>query len=108
MLISTNLIHEIGFLDKNMKFVCSDADYSFTARARGWEVIVSNKARVYHSYGSSSTNGNEWLNKIKCEDIVYFANKWLTGELYKSMAFEGEVLTRLKIKTAVENFSHRS
>ena len=107
MLISTDLIREIGFLDKNMRFICSDADYSFTARARGWEVIVSHKARVQHSYGDSSTDGNEWLNKIKCEDIVYFANKWLTGDLYKSLAFEGESLTRLKIKAAVENFSLR-
>lgn len=108
MLLSTDLIREIGFLDKNMRFICSDADYSFTARARDWDVVVSHRALVEHSIGESSTKTNEWLNAIKCNDIVYFANKWLTGDLYRSLSFEGESLTRLKIKSAVESFSRQA
>ena len=108
MLVSTDLIREIGFLDKNMRFICSDADYSFTARTRGWDVVVSHKARVEHSYGESRAKTNEWLNTIKCNDLIYFANKWLTGDLYKSLAYEGESLTRLKIKLAVENFANEA
>lgn len=107
MLVSAELIREIGFFDKNMRFICSDADYSFTARARGWEVMVSHKALVQHSHGGSSTAANDWLNKIKCSDAIYFANKWLTGELYKSLAYEGETLSRLKIKSAIENLSYQ-
>jgi GT2 family glycosyltransferase len=105
MLVSTDLVREIGFLDKNMRFVCSDADYSFTARARGWDVIVSHKALVEHSYGESNTKTNEWLNSIKCNDIIYFAKKWLTGDLYKSLSYEGESLSRLKIKSAIDRFT---
>jgi GT2 family glycosyltransferase len=108
MLVSTDLIREIGFLDKNMRFICSDADYSFTARARGWDVIVSHRAFVEHSYGGSSTKTNEWLNAVKCNDIIYFANKWLTGDLFKSLSHEGESLSRLKIKSAVESFANQA
>ena len=41
MLIRTKLVKEIGVFDKNMRFICSDSDYSFTARARGWKVMVA-------------------------------------------------------------------
>ena len=41
MMIRASLIREIGLLDRNLRFVCSDADYSFTARARGWTIFSS-------------------------------------------------------------------
>jgi GT2 family glycosyltransferase len=97
MLLRTKMIKEIGLLDKNMRFICSDSDYSFTARSRGWKVMTSINSIVYHSSGQSGASVNAFINKVKLEDAIYFTKKWLTGDLYKSLSFEGENLTKLKI-----------
>lgn len=103
MLLRVKMIREIGFLDKNMRFICSDSDYSFTARSRGWKVRVVHQAHVYHSAGQSSSVASSFINKIKNQDAIYFAKKWLNGDLYKSLSYEGEKLTRMKIQTAIQS-----
>ena len=103
MLLRTEMIREIGLWDKNMKFIASDADYSFTARSRGWKVMVAYEARVYHSGGSASLAANHYINQIKIKDTVYFIKKWLTNDLFKSLSFEGKNLTRMTIQVAIEN-----
>lgn len=92
MLLRTSMLREIGLLDENMKFICSDADISFTARARGWKCLVVPSAFVEHELGGSASTTNVWLNKIKLEDQLYFAKKWLTGDIYRSLAVEGQQL----------------
>lgn len=94
MLLRTAMLREIGLLDENMKFICSDADISFTARARGWKCLVVPSAFVEHELGGSASITNTWLNKIKLGDQLYFAQKWLTGEVYRRLALEGEKLTQ--------------
>lgn len=103
MLLRVKMIREIGFLDKNMRFICSDADYSFTARSRGWKVKVAHRAHVYHSANASGLAASSFINKIKNQDAIYFAKKWVSGDLYKSLSYEGEKLTRMKIQTAIQN-----
>ena len=102
MMLRKQMVIEIGILDANMKFICSDADYSFMARSRGWSVMTSAKARVHHSFSTSGNISNYEIEKIKLQDMLYFSNKWLNGELYRNLAYEREKLTRLKIKTQVE------
>lgn len=93
MLLRTAMLREIGLLDENMKFICTDADISFTARARGWQCLVVPSAFVEHELGGSASTTNTWLNKIKLEDQLYFAKKWLTGDVYRSLAAEGGQLS---------------
>jgi GT2 family glycosyltransferase len=93
MLLRTTMLREVGLLDENMKFICSDADISFTARARGWQCLVAPSAFVEHDLSGSASTTNEWLNKVKLEDQLYFANKWLTGDVFRSLAVEGAQLT---------------
>jgi GT2 family glycosyltransferase len=93
MLLRTSMLREIGLLDENMKFICSDADISFTARARSWKCLVVPSAFVEHELGGSASTTNSWLNKIKLEDQVYFSHKWITGEIYRSLSVEGPQLT---------------
>ena len=92
MLLRTAMLREIGLMDENMKFICSDADISFTARARGWQCRVVPSGFVEHELGGSASTTNTWLNKIKLEDQLYFARKWLTGDLYRSYAVDGSEL----------------
>jgi hypothetical protein len=30
---------------------------------------------------------------LKTKDMIHFGKKWLTGELYKEMAYEGKIYT---------------
>lgn len=92
MLLRTAMLREVGLLDENMKFICTDADISFTARSRGWKCLVVPSAFVEHELGGSASTTNTWLNKIKLEDQIYFARKWLTGDVYRSLAMEGSKL----------------
>jgi GT2 family glycosyltransferase len=83
------MIFEIGLLDKNLKLLCSDSDYSFTARSKGWEIWTAVKARGIHEHGVSGKNTNIEMEKLKINDTIYFADKWLTGNLYRALTLEG-------------------
>lgn len=84
------MVRQIGLMDENFVFIGSDSDYSFTARSRGWEVWRIGAARGVHQHGASGDSGDEGVELLKAKDMVYFGNKWLTGGVYKSLAFEGK------------------
>ena len=100
MLLRVDMVKEIGLLDENMQFICSDADYSFTARSRGWEILVAPRAIIEHGPGSSAPLKlkNDWLTQVKLEDQIYFGEKWLNGDVYKKLAYEGSKITTLMIE----------
>ncbi len=89
MLVRTQLVKDIGVLDSNMRFICSDADYALTARSRGWKVMVATRARVHHGSGQSMVANEAFIHRIKCEDAAYFYKKWLSTELFQDLAYEG-------------------
>jgi len=93
MLLRVKMIHEIGLLDENMRFICSDADYSFTARSRGWDVMVNPKALVEHALNSSGHVSNPMIEEVKLADQLYFGQKWLSADLYRHLSFEGQTLS---------------
>jgi len=97
MMFRVEMVKDIGLLDENMRFICSDADYSFTARSRGWEILVAPLAIIEHALGASASSQNDWLNQIKLSDQIYFGEKWLSGDLYRKLAYEGSQLTTLKV-----------
>jgi GT2 family glycosyltransferase len=93
VLIRTEVIRECGLLDENMRFICSDADYSFTARARGWKITVVPTAIVQHEPDGALQCQNEFIEQCKDEDALYFLKKWLSGMLYRDLSAEGASLT---------------
>ena len=102
MLLRKEMIREIGLLDKNMLLVCSDSDYCFTARSRDWKIFNIVSARGVHEHGVTSNCNNPDIELIKMKDTIYFADKWLTGGLYKKLSFEGAKLTQEAVRTAIE------
>lgn len=102
MLIRTAMLREIGLLDENMQFICSDADISFTARARGWKCFVVPSAFVEHEPEGSASSSNPFLRQVKLLDQLYFARKWLSGDLYRQLAFEGSQLTPHFVHNQIE------
>jgi GT2 family glycosyltransferase len=101
LLLRKVMVQEIGLLDERMRFLCSDVDYSFTARARGWEVWLSAKARGFHKPKASRVSSTAPIELVKCDDVLAFADKWLTGDLYRSLASEGRELTPDSVQRSV-------
>jgi len=81
MMLRVTMVHEIGYLDKNLRFIGSDADYSFSAASRGWKMMVVPDALAVHELSSSGGEDNLTISIIKAEDMFYFGEKWLTGGL---------------------------
>jgi GT2 family glycosyltransferase len=97
MMIRTQVVREVGVFDKNMRFICSDSDFSFTARARGWKIHVVPQALAQHALGASAA-ANPEISLVKCRDAIYFTEKWLTGGLYRQLAFEGKELPAIGVR----------
>ncbi len=93
MMFRKDMIQEIGLLDKNLVLIGSDSDYCFTARLRGWQVWKIAGARGVHECGASGALMDTHIEKLKITDMIYFGQKWLTGELYKELAYEGKKFT---------------
>lgn len=98
MMIRSATVRECGLLDRNMRFICSDSDFSFTARARGWKAFVVPRARCEHALGESASSDSVRLQAIKCADALYFGEKWLSGGLYRQLAVEGPELSVLQVR----------
>lgn len=105
MMIRTETLREVGLFDRNLRFICSDSDFSFTARARGWKVFVVPQALAEHSLAASS-QANLEISLVKCRDALYFAEKWLTGGLYRQLSFEGPGLSRIGVRQWAERMRH--
>lgn len=110
MLVRTAMIKEIGLMDKNMRFICSDADYSFRARLQGYECWVNPEAEVEHEFGGSAKSDKE-LDKIKTEDALYFNRKWLSGGLFRTLeanpsriTFMAMIEEEVKLQASLERF----
>lgn len=101
LLLRKSLVQEIGLLDESMRFLCSDVDYSFSARARGWQVWLAAKAHGYHKPNASLAGSVDALELVKCDDVLAFAEKWLTGGLYRRLAIEGPQLTPAAVESTL-------
>lgn len=92
-LLRLSAAQEFGLMDENMQFICSDADYSYTARSRGWEVFMVPAAIVQHEPDRALKVSNKFLERTKDQDCVYFIRKWLCGGLFQGLAVEGPELS---------------
>lgn len=101
MLIRCKTIHEAGIFDRNMRFICSDADFCFTARLRGWEVHVVPGPLCEHDLDTSTAGKNDELTLIKLQDALYFGQKWLDGSVYRQIAWEGKILSELEVQKEI-------
>jgi GT2 family glycosyltransferase len=101
MMLRKETIREIGLLDKNFIFIGSDSDYCFTAKSRGWQIWRIAGARGIHECGASGSSDNINTEIIKIQDMIYFAKKWLTGDLYKVTLYERQNLTNETIEKII-------
>jgi len=103
LMLRTEVVRDVGLWDRNFRFICSDTDFSFSARARGWKVHVVPGARCEHSVTSSTRGANLEIELIKLMDMIYFARKWASGALYRELSFEGPTITELAVRQDIDN-----
>jgi len=101
LLIRAETVREVGLLDSNMRLLCSDVDFTLSARARGWRVFLVPEARCEHTLNVSGAVKNLELEAIKIRDLLYFSRKWVSGGLYRALAYEGPSLTDTIIRAEV-------
>jgi len=75
--VNPELIEEIGVLDKNMKMIFSDSDYSIRCRATGRTVMLIADAFVRHEQSAAinATRG-EAMDEQFIMDKAYFEHKY--------------------------------
>jgi GT2 family glycosyltransferase len=87
MIVRLEAILEIGLMDENMKMFGSDADWSLTARARGWETWYIANAVCVHEQGVSQSRTAE-MEKTFERDMIAFRSKWIDGDLFRELTLE--------------------
>jgi N-acetylglucosaminyl-diphospho-decaprenol L-rhamnosyltransferase len=87
MIVRLEAILGIGLMDENMKMFGSDADWSLTARARGWECWYIAEAVCVHEQGVSQSRSGE-MEKTFERDMLYFRSKWIDGDLMRELTLE--------------------
>lgn len=102
LVVKSQVIRAVGLFDANMKFLCSDADFSLSARARGWKIYLVPQARCQHTISASQRGADLELGAIKLRDALYFARKWVSGDLYRSLAYEGSQLMRMEVGAEIK------
>lgn len=71
-MLRRKMIRHIGVLDEALFLICSDSDYSYWARYRGWECWYEPRSQVLHRLGASAKSTREWHRK----DTLAFMEKW--------------------------------
>lgn len=87
MIVRLEAILEIGLMDETMKMFGSDADWSYTARARGWETWYIADAACVHEQGASKSM-DEKMQRVFEKDMLTFRSKWVDGDLYRDLSME--------------------
>ena len=98
-MIRKECLWDIGLLDENFVFICSDSDLSLTARSKGWEVWLCGESRGIHQKGHSVSNELKAekdknrkippkLLKQMGQDQRLFRTKWESSGYYKILKYE--------------------
>jgi GT2 family glycosyltransferase len=101
MILRRQMIHDIGLLDENYLLIGSDSDYCFTARSRGWQVWRITEAKGIHEQGASASLRDPNIELMKIKDMIHFGRKWLTGEMYRDLAYDAGILNPETVSTVM-------
>lgn len=88
MIVRLEFIPDIGLMDPNYFLIGSDADWGFTARARGFEIWYIADAVCVHEQGVSGGETTKEMSRIMVTDMNYFREKWIGTELFKDLSLE--------------------
>ncbi len=80
ILIKKEVVDKVGILDSNYFMYWEDADWCFSGREHGYKCVYAFKSKIWHKYGTSSTNYLKiyYLNRNR----IYFMKKHSTKSQY--------------------------
>ncbi len=91
---------DIGLLDENFRFICSDSDYCLTARSKGWEVWLPGDCKGVHQKGAAHPSTYEGMPDEEVQklpivkqmgrDQTMFKKKWVDSGYYELLSFEDD------------------
>lgn len=87
LVVRLDAVREFGLMDETMRMFASDADWSYTARARGWETWYIADAECVHEQGVSKDMSPK-MQKTFEVDMIHFRSKWVDGDLYRDLSLE--------------------
>jgi len=89
MIVNNSLIPEFGYMDENYFLICSDSDWCYTARQRGFSVWYIADAVCKHEEGGiSRKNDNTFLTDKMRDDTLYFSDKWIGNGCFRELSME--------------------
>lgn len=87
VIVNVGLIPDVGLLDENMVLIGCDSDWSYRARALGFEVWYIAEAGCIHEQGV--TKASEGVpQKQMYLDMIYWRTKWIGADLYRELSME--------------------
>jgi GT2 family glycosyltransferase len=87
VIVNVGLIPDVGLLDENMVLIGCDSDWSYRARALGFEVWYIGEAACIHEQGVTRGT-NLTLQKQMYLDMIYWRTKWIGADLYRELSME--------------------
>jgi len=87
VIVNVSLIPDVGLLDQNMVLIGCDSDWSYRARALGFEVWYIADATCIHEQGVTKGSGKEFQKQMYL-DMVYWRTKWIGADLYRELSME--------------------
>ena len=86
MIVRNSEVINVGLMDERFFLICSDSDWSYTARSKGYECWYIANVSATHDQGV--TKGDRKFENIMRMDSVYFHDKWITGGLFEDLSGE--------------------
>jgi len=81
-------VKRVGLMDENYFLICSDSDWCYTARARGFDIYYIAEAECTHEIGISQKQNRIEFNNRMMADTLYFRDKWIGNGLYRELSIE--------------------
>jgi GT2 family glycosyltransferase len=87
VVINPKCVRDIGVMDEHFFSIGSDSDYCFRARMAGYDVVYL-PVTVLHPSVSMTSSPTPAQQERLSKDVQYFADKWVTGELFQRLEHE--------------------
>lgn len=88
MIVRVAALIDFGVMDKNYTHICSDSDWCYSARDRGWEVWYIADATCVHEQNISRKPDDDNQKRQMHSDVIRFRDKWITDGVYRELSME--------------------
>jgi hypothetical protein len=96
MLVSRQVIEEVGMMDENFRLFYEDVDWCYRCRMKGWRIILRTDCECFHLGGKSfERQDNYWMHARFIMSMLYYFDKhsgWAVRVFSKIVCVSNSVL----------------